>query len=146
MEELITQMKRVLADTFVMYMKAHSYHWNVEGHQFTEFHAFFGSLYIELHAAIDPIAENIRTLDSYAPASLSRITELSTISDENTIPSCEMMPIHLLAANKQVIDCIMQARKFAETEQEIAIISFLETRLESHQKHGWMLKAISKKM
>jgi len=30
-EELITSMKKVLADTFVMYFKAHTYHWNVEG-------------------------------------------------------------------------------------------------------------------
>lgn len=146
MEELIAQMKRVLADTFVMYMKAHSYHWNVEGYNFVQMHGFFGDLYTELHAAVDPIAENLRTLDSYAPGSLARMNELSTIADENTIPSCDMMVAHLMTANSVVIQTLTSAREVAEREKKFAIVAFLETRLEAHEKHGWMLKSISKKM
>lgn len=145
MQELIDQLKKVLADTFVMYMKSHSYHWNVEGHNFVQMHTFFGDLYEELHGAIDPIAENIRTLDAYAPGSLSRMVELSSISDENTIPPCEMMVVYLSAANGTVLNSLKRAHSLAEEHNNTAIASFLETRLEAHEKHGWMLKSIMKK-
>jgi len=62
MDELIDQMKVVLADTFAMYLKAHMFHWNVTGPNFPQLHEFFGDLYEELHGAVDPIAEQIRTL------------------------------------------------------------------------------------
>lgn len=146
MEELISQLKKVLANTFVMYMKSHSFHWNVEGKEFVQMHNFFGDLYEELHASIDPIAENIRALDAYAPSSLSRMIELSSISDENTIPTCEMMVIHLSTANSIVIQTLTSAREVAEREKKYALVSFLETRLEIHEKHGWMLKSITKKI
>lgn len=145
MEQLILQMKRVLSDTFLMYMKAHSYHWNVEGHNFAEFHSFFGTLYTELHGSIDTIAECIRTLDAYAPSSLSRMIELSSVADENTIPTCEMMVVNLQAANRSVINCLKEAHVVAETEKNYAIVSFVDARLEAHEKYAWMLRSISKK-
>ena len=72
-DSLIDQAKKVLADTFVMYMKAHSYHWNVIGPDFPQLHDFFGNLYEELHGAIDPLAEHIRALDAFAPGTLIQI-------------------------------------------------------------------------
>ena len=77
METLIEMMRKVLADTFAMYLKAHNYHWNVEGSNFPQYHDFFGNLYQELHGAVDPIAEEIRALDAYVPGSLSRFLELT---------------------------------------------------------------------
>ena len=70
MEELISALRRALADSFVLYFKAHAYHWNVEGINFPQYHDFFAELYQEIHAAIDPMAEQIRTLDAYAPRAL----------------------------------------------------------------------------
>ena len=62
--ELTDLMKRVLANTFSMYLKTHNFHWNVEGMLFSQLHEFFGDLYTELWNAVDPIAEHIRMLDS----------------------------------------------------------------------------------
>ena len=58
-EELIVALKKVLADTFVMYYKAHSYHWNVEGSNFPQYHEFLQNIYEEIFAAVDVIAEHI---------------------------------------------------------------------------------------
>ena len=84
-EELIQKAKECLADTFVMYMKAHAYHWNVVGSNFPQYHEFLGNLYEELHNAVDPLAEQIRTLDSFAPFSLSRMIELSSIGEDTKV-------------------------------------------------------------
>ena len=64
---LVDDVKRVQADTFALYSKAHFYHWNVEGPDFVQYHEFLGELYEELFGAVDPLAEHVRKLDSYAP-------------------------------------------------------------------------------
>lgn len=70
MENTKAALKVVLADSFVMYFRAHSYHWNVEGSNFGEMHGFFGGIYEEMHGTVDVWAEYLRTLNEYAPASL----------------------------------------------------------------------------
>ena len=87
MEQLITQLKVLQATAFSLYLKAHNYHWNVEGVNFPQYHSFFGDLYDEVWNAADRIAEAIRTLDSYAPASYSRFKELSSIEEETSFPN-----------------------------------------------------------
>ena len=48
MEDLAAALKVSLANTFVMYFRSHSYHWNVEGHNFSQYHSFLDGLYNEL--------------------------------------------------------------------------------------------------
>jgi starvation-inducible DNA-binding protein len=56
MDKLLATLRIAIGNTFTMYFKSHSYHWNVEGMLFSEFHAFFGDLYLDLHGAVDPLA------------------------------------------------------------------------------------------
>jgi len=82
MDQLKAALNVLLADMFVMYFKAHSYHWNVEGMFFSQYHAFFGELYEELHDAIDPTAEHIRTCtDGYAPISMMEMYNYKTSTE-----------------------------------------------------------------
>ncbi len=103
MDELKTALTKVLANTFVMYFKAHAYHWNVEGMFFPQFHEFFGNLYEELHGAVDPIAEHIRAIDGYAPASLSDIKSASVIAESMLITEPKQMISNLISDNNLVI-------------------------------------------
>lgn len=144
MDDLKTSLGKVLANTFVMYFKAHAYHWNVEGMFFPQFHEFFGNLYEELHGAVDPIAEHIRAIDGYAPASLSDIKTLSMISESMLLTEPKQMVSNLISDNNLVIISLMQAYQEAEKVSEIGLANFLQDRIDIHQKHGWMLKATAK--
>ena len=143
--ELIDKAKTVLADTFVMYMKSHSYHWNVIGPDFPQLHEFFGNLYEDLHGAVDPLAEHVRALDAFAPATLVRMTELSSIKEDEKIPTTQNMISNLLDANEIVLKSLDDARKKAEEDGMFGYVNFLEERMMIHAKHGWMLKSIMKK-
>ena len=81
MDELVQYLRESLANTFVMYFKAHQFHWNVEGPNFPQYHSFLGDLYEELHGAVDPIAEQIRTLDQYAPTSIAAMLAMSAVME-----------------------------------------------------------------
>ena len=144
METLIEIMKKVLADTFAMYLKAHNYHWNVEGPNFPQYHEFFGNLYEELHDAVDPIAEEIRSLQAYAPGSFTRFLELTEIEDELNVPMSIEMANRLLMDNEKVLNTLNVAFKLAVNFDKQGLADFLAGRIDVHNKHGWMLRSIIK--
>ena len=144
METLVEIMKKVLADTFALYLKAHNYHWNVEGSNFPQYHEFFGNLYEELHGAVDPIAEEIRSLDAYAPGSFTRFMEITEIEDEVTVPAGVEMTRRLMTDNERVLATLNMAFKLADTMDKQGLADFLAGRIDVHNKHGWMLRSITK--
>lgn len=144
MDELNNLLRKVLADSFAFYLKAHNFHWNVEGPDFKQYHDLFGGLYEEVWGAVDAIAEHIRTLDVYAPGSLSKFSELTTIADNNDHVSASAMIRELLADNQTVIDSLVPAQRMAERFSKVGLSNFLQDRIDTHEKHGWMLRATSK--
>lgn len=144
METLIEMMKKVLADTFALYLKAHNYHWNVEGSNFPQYHEFFGNLYEELHDAVDSIAEHIRALDAYAPGSFTRFMELTEIEDELSVPAGVEMARRLMTDNERVMATLDVAQKLADTVGKSGLANFLQERIDIHSKHQWMLRSITK--
>ena len=144
MDELEEKLKVVLADTFTMYLKPHMFHWNVTGPNFSELHAFFGGIYAELWAAVDLIAEQIRTLDAYAPGSYTRFSQLATVQDETSIPAAMSMVSKLKDDNDKVMESLKAAYLEAEKQKVYGLANFLQDRIDIHAKHGWMLKATMK--
>ena len=140
-EQLLEKMKVVLADSFAFYLKAHQYHWNVEGPDFPQYHEFLGNLYQEVHTAIDVIAEEIRALGEYAPGSFSRYTELTSIKDSRITPTASQMMMSLLNDNQIVLNTLMETYKLAELYEEIGLSNFLQDRYDAHKKHAWMLRS-----
>lgn len=143
-EELVNAMNKVFGDTFVMYYKTHSYHWNVEGRSFFADHTFLEEIYTEVYGVVDTFAEHIRYLDAYAPTSLMKLKQYSSVDEDDTVVDSLQMISNLMAANDVVILSLMQAYKIAEAAGEIGVSNFLQDRVIAHQKHRWMLKATLK--
>jgi len=144
MDELIQEMKVSLASTFAFYLKAHGFHWNVEGPNFPQYHEFLGGLWEETFGAVDPLAEHLRTLEAYAPASLTRYKELSIVKDELNIPDASNMMNRLKMDNKSIIDQLTKTQALAEQNKKMGLANFLQDRIDAHEKHGWMLRSITK--
>jgi starvation-inducible DNA-binding protein len=144
MDDLIEQMKVSLATTFAFYLKAHGFHWNVEGANFPQYHEFLGDLWEETFGAVDPIAEHLRTLNSYAPASFTRYSELSLIKEEVNIPTAMSMMTKLTTDNATIIDQLTKTQALAEQNKKMGLANFLQDRIDAHEKHGWMLRSIIK--
>ena len=103
MEQLIEQMKIILGTNFGLYFKAHTFHWNVEGPNFAEYHNFLGAFYEAVYEQTDAIAEHIRALDSYTPTTLARMIELSKIDELVARISHPFVTRHLVFAPVFVI-------------------------------------------
>jgi hypothetical protein len=71
----------LLADTYVVYLKTHNFHWNVEGPMFQTLHQMFMEQYTETWNAIDLVAERIRSLGHYAPGTYAEYNKLARIKE-----------------------------------------------------------------
>jgi starvation-inducible DNA-binding protein len=141
MEELVEKLKVVLASTFAAKLKAHSYHWNVIGSDFPQLHEFFATIYEDYDGAIDPLAEHIRQLNAFAPQTLTRMKELSVISEDEKIPTAEKMLSNLLTCNENLMNVVVEAYEMAEEQKVYALSNFLQDRITAHSKLNWMIKA-----
>ena len=141
---LLDELKKVHADAFTFYLKAHFYHWNVEGPDFPQYHDFLQNLYQEVFASVDTLAELIRTLDSYAPGTLTRLKELTSIEETDDVPNARTMMTRLLQENNILRASLLTAYTTADTTGEVGISNFLQDRIQAHEKHAWMLRSILK--
>lgn len=141
---LSEELKGLLADVIAFSFKAQGYHWNVEGDDFPQFHAFFGDIYEDAEGSIDPIAENIRKVGEYAPFRLTRFVELTSIPETNVTSDHEDMTMDLYMSNKIVIQKLYSAFNAAVSENKQGIANFLSERIDMHEKWDWQLRVTSK--
>ena len=137
-------LKTYLASTFAYYLKAHMFHWNVEGPDFGELHKFLSKIYEDAFDAVDPIAEYLRTQDEYAPGSLSRFQELTQIPDQTKIPRARLMLEELLADTQTMIDLSLAVFNAATEANRQDIANFAAERQSQHGKYQWQLKSYLK--
>ena len=141
MEDLIKAMKIAFASQHSYYIKAHAFHWNVEGNNFPQYHALLQTIYTEVYGSIDDFAEKIRSIGSYMPGSYTRFSMLSQIEDETDILSPGAMLHALSEDNEKMIVVLKMAYDLAEQSGEHGFSNFLAERMDAHRKHGWMLRA-----
>jgi starvation-inducible DNA-binding protein len=141
---LLKALKIAFASEFSFYLKAHYFHWNVEGADFKQYHELFGDIYEEVYEAIDPFAENIRKAGGYTPGSFERFSMLSKIEDETNIPPALDMVTQLLADSEKMAKLYGIVFQISEKYGEIGISDFLASRQDAHRKHSWMLRATVK--
>ena len=141
---LLDQLKITHADVFTFYLKAHFYHWNIEGSNFPQYHEFLGDLYQDVFESVDAIAELIRSLDSYAPGTLSRFKDLTNIEESEIVPDAKTMMYNLYVENLKVRASLLSSFDAAENESEYGVSNFLQDRIQAHEKHSWMLRSILK--
>ena len=144
MTTLSNDLKTLLSNVVTMSFVSQGYHWNVEGPDFSQYHAIFREIYEDVYSSIDPIAENLRKLDEYAPFTLSKFIDLRTVESVEVKPDPKAMAKALLKVNDGVIESINKAFESATKANEQGIADFLSGRDDMHKKWRWQLKASTK--
>lgn len=140
-EKIAHGLSKVLADSYMLYLKTHNYHWNVTGNLFHQLHEQFEEQYTELAEAIDVIAERIRALGFKAPGTFSEFDKLTSVKEETDNPKAMEMVKRLAQANEQVIRTAREALAPANDAEDEATIDLLTERLSVHSKTAWMLRS-----
>lgn len=142
---LADNLKVLLASTEAYSLKSRNFHWNIEGSNFPQYHAFFDALYNESYDTEDRIAEYIRVLGAYAPASLVRYAELSVIQDQTKIPRAELMFVESLQDTEIMINLVVSIFDVATQERQQGIANFMAELQDFYGKKAWMMRSILKK-
>ena len=141
-EAIAAALSRVLADTYMLYIKTHGYHWNVTGPLFSSLHTLFETQYNELHDAADTIAERIRALGVFAPAGYSAFAKLTSLKEDNDqVPNAMTMLRNLVLGHETVGRTLRAAFKTAEAGADQATMDLLIGRMEASDKAAWMLRS-----
>lgn len=134
-------LSKLLADSYMVYLKTHNYHWNVTGELFHPLHEQFEEQYTELAEAVDVIAERIRALGHKSPGSFKEFHELTSIKEDTEKPRALEMVRRLAIANEQVIRTAREALAAPKKADDEATIDLITQRLHTHSKAAWMLRS-----
>lgn len=141
--EVAEGLKKLLADSYTLYLQTHNFHWNVTGPRFNDLHLMFEGHYTELAVAVDDIAERIRSLDIAAPGTYKAFAELSSIEEVEGVPSAEEMVSILTKSHEQVIRTSRKALAIAQEADDESSAALISDRMRIHEKTAWMLRALN---
>ena len=139
--KVVESLSTVLADAYMLYLKTHNFHWNVTGPMFSSLHVMFEEQYTEQWNALDDIAERIRALGHFAPATYKRYAELSSITEEPNVLSAKDMIRQLVDGNEILTRTLRAGVKVADEIDDFPTADLLTTRMEVHEKNAWMLRS-----
>ncbi|HZM36568.1 MAG TPA: Dps family protein [Burkholderiales bacterium] len=138
-------LSRLLADTYVLYLKTHNFHWNVEGPMFQTLHQMFMEQYTETWNAIDLVAERIRSLGHYAPGTYKEYLALARVKETPGVPKAEQMVRLLIEGQEAVVRTAREVLPLAERADDQPTLDLLTQRMQIHEKNAWMLRSLLKK-
>jgi starvation-inducible DNA-binding protein len=143
LQKIADELTHLLADTYALYLKTQNFHWNVTGPYFPQLHKLFDDQYNELAEAVDVIAERIRALGSYTPASFSEFLKLSSLKEETGSKhiSAEEMIKRLMHDHETISHQLLQIFAKAEKANDQGTIDMLTERMRAHDKTAWMLRS-----
>lgn len=136
-------LSKLLADEYVLVAKTRNAHWNVEGKDFHSMHLFFESQYNALDEMVDKVAERIRSLGHYAPATLAEFLKLTSLTEKRIEKNDSLSFMKDLVGDHEAI--IIELREninaFAEKFGDAGTSDFITGLMEEHEKMAWMLRS-----
>ena len=141
-QKLAKLLSQVLADTYVLTIKTHVYHWNVVGPQFLPLHTLLDDHYNDLFKAADVVAERIRALGHFTPNSIQAMLPSSSVEEEQKSRSADGMIKQLVHDHEQIARRMRETAAVSEKLDDFVTTDMLAKRLAFHEKAIWMLRAI----
>lgn len=138
----VVNMKKTLADEYLLQLKTQNYHWNVEGPLFFSLHKLFEEQYQQLAGFVDRSAEVVRALREKAPGSFREFKELSSIQEASADKASSHQIIETLSQDHTNMAIALKARlEDAEDAEETSAVVLYEDLIQFHEKAAWMIRS-----
>jgi starvation-inducible DNA-binding protein len=147
-QAVATQLAKLLADEAVLYIKTKNAHWNLEGADFYEKHKFFETQFGQLDEIIDNVAERIRSLGHYAPATLKSYLSLTHLTEQTSEHNDSQGFIKELLMDYEsiIIELRMHIDSLAKEFHDFGTSDFITGLMERREKMAWFLRSHFKKI
>lgn len=143
LQSVADALSKILADETVLYIKTKNAHWNIEGTDFYDKHKFFESQFGQLDEIIDSVAERIRSLGHYAPATLKSYLSLTQLTEQSEERNDSNGFIKELLEDHEsiIINLREHIKMFSNDFYDIGSSDFITGLMESHEKMAWFLRS-----
>ncbi len=135
-------LKKLLADSYTLYLQTHNFHWNVTGPRFRDLHLMFEEHYTELAVAVDDIAERIRALGVAAPGTYKAMSSFSSIVEIEGVPVADEMVKILKSSHEQLVKTCRATIKLSQAADDESSTALISDRMRIHEKTAWMLRSM----
>jgi starvation-inducible DNA-binding protein len=142
LQAVATTLSKLLADEFVLYTKTRNAHWNVEGPDFHTMHIFFEQQYEQLDEIMDSVAERIRQLSHYAPATLQSFLSLTHLTEKLGERNDSLGFIRELLTDHENIIIFLRENitPIANEYGDLGTSDYITGLMEDHEKMAWFLR------
>lgn len=137
---IATSINPIVADAFALYVKTKNFHWHLSGPHFRDYHLMFDEQANQIFEMIDVLAERVRKLGGITIHSISHISKLQNIKDDNQdyVEPKEMLQ-SLLNDNKQFVQRMRDAHEVCSDYKDVATTSILEIFIDEGERRAWFL-------
>jgi starvation-inducible DNA-binding protein len=142
METLFKSLSDAQASLFVLFQKTWIYHWNVVGPDFQQLHTLFGGQYETMFEEIDTLTEHMRYLGMKPVSTLTRVVEVSQISEADSSIGAMEMVSQLRDDNKKICELFTNISEEADDQKQYATSNLVQSLSETHGKFVWQLRSI----
>ena len=134
----------IVADAFALYVKAKNFHWHLAGSHFRDYHLLFDEQADQLLASIDPLAERVRRIGGTTIRSISHISNIQTIADDNNdFVSPREMVQRLIDDNRHIAETMRAAMELCDEKRDHPTSNLLQELLDETEKRIWFLYEVS---
>ena len=137
------ELSKVLSDEYVLLTKTRNAHWNVEGADFFSVHKFYETQIEKIDGFIDMVAERIRSLGHYAPATLKLYLELTRLTEMRRENNDSHGHVRELLADHETIIIKLREniRALSKDFHDAGSGDFITGLMEEHEKMAWLLRS-----
>ncbi|BCL78238.1 DNA starvation/stationary phase protection protein [Ktedonobacteria bacterium brp13] len=139
-QEITKALNPLIADAFALYVKTKNFHWHLSGSHFRDYHLLFDEQADQIFGDTDTLAERVRRVGGTTIRSISHISQLQTIEDDNNefVPPGEMAQ-RLMADNQLLVVAQRAAHEVCNKHNDYATASELEVIIDNTERRKWFL-------
>lgn len=130
----------LIADAFALYVKTKNFHWHLAGSHFRDYHLLFDEQADMLLGSLDVLAERVRRIGGTTIRSISHVSQLQSIADDNEefVPPAQMID-RLVEDNRHMALKQREAIGICERNQDTPTANILQDLLNQTEKRIWFL-------
>jgi starvation-inducible DNA-binding protein len=142
-EEITSNLRRLLADVFALYVKTKNFHWHMTGQHFRDYHLLLDEQATQIFAMTDTIAERARKIGGTTIRSISDIAKNQRLKDNNkeTVAPLEMIS-ELCDDNQQLTRTLRAVHEICDHHNDVATASLIEVWIDETERRTWFLAEI----
>ena len=144
-EEISSNLRRLLADVFTLYLKTKNFHWHISGRHFRDYHLLLDEQSAQIFAMTDDIAERARKIGGTTIRSISDIARNQRLKDNNKeVVSPQEMLAELSADNQHLTRSLRATHEVCDRHNDVATASLIENWIDESERRTWFLSEITR--